>query len=579
MTGAGTLLASRYLLGDVLGHGGMSEVRRARDERTGRWVAVKLLRPDLVRDPAFEGRFRREAQSAASLHNPAIVAVYDTGEADIDGALTPYIVMELVEGRTLRDVLAVDGRMPPREAMRVTSAICEALDEAHRAGIVHRDVKPGNVMLTPTGQIKVMDFGIARATATAITMTQTAEVVGTAHYLSPEQARGEHVDARSDVYSTGCLLYELLTGSPPFTGDTSVVIAYQHVREDPVPPSRLSADVPPELDAVVLKALAKSPSDRYQTAGHLRDDLQRLLAGEPVTAVPPATAAPPVPVPPPTTVLVREPPPRRRSRSIGYALLALLTIGVFVVAALIARAALSGPSGDLETPDVVGDNLPTAQSVLAQAGLRVGDIRYRYSGQPKGYVLAQIPTHPILVKRGESVELIVSRGAHLVAIPADVVGEPQSAATTELKAAGFQTRTVPVDSKQPTGNVLGTSPPAGTQALFGSTVVLRVSNGQVAVPDVVNQPADTAAHRMQLAGFAVVERPSPSYVRGVPVGTVVSQDPAGGASAPVNSTVTLYVNEPPAKPSPPPATSSSSPPASSSSSPPATSSSSPSRRK
>jgi beta-lactam-binding protein with PASTA domain/tRNA A-37 threonylcarbamoyl transferase component Bud32 len=549
VTTEGALLAGRFRLGPVLGHGGMSEVRRARDERMGRWVAVKLLRPELVRDPAFEGRFRREAQSAGSLHNPAIVAVYHTGEEYVDGARTPYIVMELVEGRTLRDILAVDGRLGRREALRITSAVCAALDEAHRAGIVHRDVKPGNVMLTPAGQVKVMDFGIAHATATAITMTQTAEVVGTAHYLSPEQARGEHVDARSDVYSTGCLLYELLTGSPPFTGDSVAAIAYQHVGEDPIPPSRLAADVPPELDAVVLKALAKNPAERYQTAGELRDDIERLLADRPVTAAPPPAAEPPVPVPPPTTVLVREP-PRRRGRGVGYVLLALATIAVFVVAALIARAALSGGSGDLETPDVVGQSLSQAQQILAQAGLTVQQpLKYRYSGQPRGTVLGQIPTHPILVRRGASVQLVVSKGRHLVTIPADIAGQPQSVVTAELKAAGFEVRSVPVNSDKPAGNVLSSSPAAGGQALFGSTVVLRVSNGKQPVPDVVNQPADTGSRRLQRAGFAVVERPSSSYERSVPIGTIVAQNPPGGSAAAVGSTVEVFVNEPPAQPS------------------------------
>src|SRR6185312_14710530 len=230
-------LGGRYELGHVLGRGGMAEVYIAHDTRLGRTVAVKTLRVDLARDPSFQTRFRREAQSAASLNHPSIVAVYDTGEDHSDGVVTPYIVMEHVEGRTLRDVLASEGRLLPQRALEITAQICAALEQAHRAGIVHRDIKPGNVMLTPSGEVKVMDFGIARAmTGSSSTMTQTAAVIGTAHYLSPEQARGEHVDARSDIYSTGCLLYELLTGGPPFSGDSAVAVAYQHVREDPVPP-------------------------------------------------------------------------------------------------------------------------------------------------------------------------------------------------------------------------------------------------------------------------------------------------------------------------------------------------------
>src|SRR5512144_1170466 len=251
-------LSDRYELGEILGFGGMSEVHLARDVRLHRDVAVKVLRADLARDPSFYLRFRREAQNAASLNHPAIVAVYDTGEErGSSGETLPYIVMEFVNGRTLKEVLAVEGRLMPRRALEITADICAALEFSHRHGIIHRDVKPGNVMLTQTGQVKVMDFGIARALASgATTMTQTSAVIGTAQYLSPEQARGEAVDARSDVYATGCVLYELITGHPPFVGDNPVSVAYQHVREDPRPPSQSNRDVSPPVDAVVLKALA-----------------------------------------------------------------------------------------------------------------------------------------------------------------------------------------------------------------------------------------------------------------------------------------------------------------------------------
>ena len=275
------LLSDRYELGPALGFGGMSEVHGGRDVRLGRDVAIKVLRADLARDPQFQIRFRREAQNAASLNHPAIVAVYDTGEVPTQDIPLPFIVMEYVAGRTLRDMVKSDGPFDPMYACEVLADVCAALDFSHRHGIIHRDVKPANVMITPGGAVKVMDFGIARALSDAQpAVTQTAAVIGTAQYLSPEQARGESVDARSDVYSTGCVLFELLTGRPPFTGDSPVAVAYQHVREDPRLPSELDPRVPPELDAIALKALAKNPANRYQSAGEMREDLVRVLGGE-----------------------------------------------------------------------------------------------------------------------------------------------------------------------------------------------------------------------------------------------------------------------------------------------------------
>src|SRR6202142_607072 len=279
------LLGGRYDLEGGGGRGGMAEVYRARDIRLDRIVAVKTLRDDLARDQTFQARFRREAQSAASLNHPSIVAVYDTGEDMAAPQHVPYIVMEYVDGRTLRELLRDDRRLLPERALEITDGVLRALDYSHRNGIVHRDIKPGNVMLTRSAEVKVMDFGIARAVSDAqATMTQTAQVIGTAQYLSPEQARGERVDARSDLYSTGCLLYELLTGRPPFTGDSPVAIAYQHVRENPVPPSVVDPDIPSWADAIVLKAMAKDPNDRYQSAAEMRMDVQRAMNGMAVAA-------------------------------------------------------------------------------------------------------------------------------------------------------------------------------------------------------------------------------------------------------------------------------------------------------
>src|SRR5437763_5430266 len=322
----------------------MSEEHRGRDLRLGRDVAIKTLRSDLARDDTFQLRFRREAQNAASLNRPAIVAVYDTGEEHgPSGEELPYIVMEFVNGRTLKEVLTAEGRLMPRRALEITADICSAIEFSHRHGIIHRDIKPGNVMLTQTGQIKVMDFGIARALASgASTMTQTSAVIGTAQYLSPEQARGEPVDARSDVYSTGCVLFELLCGHPPLVGDNPVSVAYQHVREDAKPPSMSNRDVSPDVDAVVLKALAKNPLNRYQSAGEMRADIMRAVAGRPVAAPPVMTEeqmtammAPPTqtrPGPPPSRQPARSSQRKRRKNS--AALVAVLSIlGLLAVAA------------------------------------------------------------------------------------------------------------------------------------------------------------------------------------------------------------------------------------------------------
>jgi serine/threonine protein kinase len=281
MTAASRRLSERYELGELLGFGGMAEVHLARDMRLHRYVAVKVLRAELARDPDCYLRFRREAQNAAALNHPAIVAVYDTGSTEAATGPVPYIVMEYVDGVTLRDLVHDNGPMEAEQAIEVIADACQALNFSHQHGIIHRDVKPANIMISKTGAVKVVDFGIARAlTESGNRLTQTAAVIGTAHYLSPEQANGDTVDARSDVYSLGCVLYEILTGEPPFVGDSPVAVAYQHVRYDPVPPSRRHHGISPGLDAVVLKALAKNPENRYQRAAELRTDLIRVHGGE-----------------------------------------------------------------------------------------------------------------------------------------------------------------------------------------------------------------------------------------------------------------------------------------------------------
>ena len=545
------VLGGRYELGEVLGYGGMAEVRRGRDIRLGRDVAVKTLRSDLARDPTFQSRFRREAQSAASLNHPSIVAVYDTGEDVHDGVTSPYIVMEYVEGRTLRQVLESEGRLLPQRALEITARICTALDQAHRAGIVHRDVKPGNVMLTPSGEVKVMDFGIARAlTSTAATMTQTAAVIGTAHYLSPEQARGEHVDARSDVYSAGCLLYELLTGGPPFAGDTAVAVAYQHVREDPVPPSRLESDVPAAVDAIVLKAMAKNPANRYQTAADMRADIERALAGRPVEATPVLTEDSAMLTPPPsTTVLLRQQQPRA-GRAAAYVGLAVATLAVFLIALLVARNLLSGGSSEVNTPNVVGQTEADARAILAGKGLHISDVTEEYSTKyAQGVIIKQDPAADILLKNGEGVSIVVSKGVHLVLVPDGLVGLSEADAKQALKAAGLTvSQVVPRNSDRPVGQVLLVSPASGSQVAIGSGVSLVVSNGQVKVPNVVGMHVADARARLIQAGFQVTLDPttSPDNAK------VISQNPAPGSFVAFGSTVTLRTNAPSPSPTPSP---------------------------
>jgi serine/threonine-protein kinase len=559
-----TLLGGRYEIGDVIGHGGMAEVHVGRDVRIGRDVAVKLLRSDLARDPGAQGRFQREAHSAASLNSPSIVAVYDTGEGLVDGVTTPYIVMEYVEGQTLRDLLAAEGPLPPTRALEITAAVCTALEQAHAAGIVHRDIKPANVMLTRSGEVKVMDFGIARTLAQASsTLTQTQAVVGTAHYLSPEQARGDHVDARSDIYSTGCLLYELLTGAPPFTGDTAVSVAYQHVREDPVPPSVVKPGVPAALDAIVLVAMAKNPIDRYATAELMRADIERAMLGKPVLATP--VRRDDGPLPPGTATSAAA--PRGGRRWATYLLLALAVIAVVVVVLLVVRGLVGGDTGDLNTPDVVGQSLADAEATLSGQGLTVGTVGYQFTTKDdKGTVLAESPPAGVLLHRGQSVNLTVSNGIRYVPVPTGLVGLSQAQAKAALTAAGLKAgHVVSKNSDASAGQVLNTTPNEGTSVAAGSKVTLVVSNAQVKVPDVTGMPVATAAALLQQDGFLVSQRDSAVYKQGKD-GTIISQSPTGRTYAANGSVVDIYVDTPPPKPSPKPTHRSPSPTTSSSAS-------------
>jgi len=557
-------LGDRYELGVLLGYGGMAEVHLGSDVRLGRDVAVKTLRVDLARDPAFHARFRREAQSAASLNHPSIVAIYDTGEDGGDGTKVPFIVMEYVAGQTLREVLVADRRLMPRRALEITAEICAALDYSHQHGIVHRDIKPANVMLTPTGAVKVMDFGIARAvTASSATMTQTAAIIGTAQYLSPEQARGEHVDARSDVYSTGCLLYELLTGRPPFIGESPLSVAYQHVREDPAPPSQLDPDIPPEVDAIVLKAMAKNPANRYQSAADMRADIERALAGQPVRATPVLTNPTTLLAPASgagSTLLLRQPVRRgggRRGRGLPVALLALALVALLGAAALLANGLFGGAkTANIDVPELRGRTQAQAEATLQHLGLR-SEVQKVFSSLPAGRVVDQDPKPGgRRLAKGDLVHLSVSQGAALVKVPT-LVGRPLDEAAAALTAVGLvQGVTTARDSKRPGQEVLDSDPPAGTSVPKGSKVSLVVSSGSVPVPNVVGLSEAAARAALGSAGFNVVVRHVPDA--SVNPDTVVDQNPRGGRTAQAGSTVTIRVAQKPAlSPTPTPTASAS----------------------
>jgi len=534
----------------------MAEVHMGRDVRLGRSVAVKTLRVDLARDPTFQKRFRREAQSAASLNHPAVVAVYDTGEDNVDGAHVPYIVMEYVDGSTLRELLNSGRRLLPERALEITAGVLSALDYSHRNGIVHRDIKPANVMLTRSGEVKVMDFGIARAVAdTAATMTQTAAVIGTAQYLSPEQARGEQVDARSDLYSTGCLLYELLLGRPPFVGDSPVSVAYQHVREDPVPPSQLDPDLPKSVDAIVMKALAKNRDNRYQSAAEMREDIERAVAGQPVRATPvmavPVMAEATRRMAPVTATTVTPPPPRGGRRAAGYVLLAVAVLGVFGLAAFAAQALVGGGGDKVRVPNVTGIGVNRAENALRDAGLVLGEQTPRFSDEPEGRILEQDPPADSELEQGQAVDVVVSSGVEQTTVPV-LEGLALPDARRALADAGLRVGNVePEESELPGGQVLSSDPPEGERVDRDSEVDLVVSSGEVVVPGVIGESEAQARATLESAGLQVeiVTQEDADTDAGI----VLAQSPEEGESVPAGTPVTITVAvEPEPEPTPTP---------------------------
>ena len=557
------VLGGRYRVEQELGRGGMAKVFQGTDTVLGRQVAVKILAPQFADDESFVQRFRREAQAAARLSNPNVVSVFDTGA---DGGVH-FIVMEYVEGRTLADYLAGGGRIMPDRAIEVAEAVCGALSAAHAQGVIHRDIKPGNIMLTPAGQVKVADFGIARMTMTAETVAQTAAVLGTASYLSPEQAQGQPVDGRSDIYSLGCVLYEMVTGRPPFLGDSPVTVASKQVLEQPVTPSKLNGDVTPDLDAVILRALAKNPANRYQSAEELRADLDRARRGLPVEATP-------LLAPPATTQVIAGPPrtqvmppvePEEGSRwwvpviVIGIILLAIAALlWLFASDVLNGKEEVSPTPVLVQVPNVIGERVREAEQILLDEGLTVAEDRIEQpiedpATQEPGMVFDQDPSAGEEVAEGTPVTLTVLVAPDAVTIP-PTEGKTPEDAQAELETAGFE---VAGFEDQPSetvdvGFVVGTDPAAGTDAPFGSPVTILVSTGPgvVTVPDVVCFNLGQAKARIQDEGlFPVVAPdtmpPNPLCPNG---NKVVDTDPGPNEQAQTGDQVLIYLPGP--EPSP-----------------------------
>jgi len=573
------LIGDRYILGPLIGRGGMAEVRRARDTRLERDVAIKRLKADLAGDPIFQERFRREAHAAAGLNHPNIVSVYDTGEAfdAQSGIMIPYIVMELVTGHTLREILHDGRKIQPTKALELTQAVLAALDNSHRHGIIHRDIKPANVMLTNSGQVKVMDFGIARAVSdTAASMTQTASVIGTPQYLSPEQIRGEQVDRRSDLYATGCLLYELLTGRPPFEGDSPVSLAYQHVRATPTPPSEIDPMVSTQMDAIVLKALAKDPADRYQTAHEMSEDIGRLLAGQKVHAVVPA------PVVDPETELMgaggktqvmpagdsaklasravedaEEEPRSHLVKIIGIVLGVMLVLALGAVGLVMALNRDTPPPTGTETPGLVAvPEVSTMQRARAEETIQsknliplVVEVRGP-DDATVGQVSKQSPLPGEMVPVNSQVTIWVNIGPEKIPIP-DVMKKPCGDAKAQLDLLFTNVKTQEATEEDPTsviGSVVKVEPSVGTTVTKDTLITLSCATGQIKMPNVYMMPRDLALEKLIKAGFKA------SQVRYVyrdsteTPGSVLEQDPVPDAKVARDTQVTLYIAQAPAPP-------------------------------
>ena len=574
-------LADRYEIRRVIGRGGMAEVHEGVDTRLGRRVAIKLLRSDLARDPSFHARLEREAQSAASLNHPGIVSVYDSGEQQFPepggGVITvPFIVMEYVEGQTLRQVLGEHGPLTVQEALDVTAGVLAPLEYSHRNGIVHRDIKPANVMLTPEGDIKVMDFGIARALEDTGQLTQTQSVVGTAQYLSPEQARGEVVDARSDLYSTACLLYELLTGRPPFTGDSQLAVAYQHVGEQPAAPSTLVPSIPPSVDRLVLHALDKQRDTRYQDAHTFREDALAARDGRPLSldgdaastqllaAAPAAGWAEPAP----TQAVDQQAAPvgahtgmlgaieeeqqeedEKKSRTwlwVGGALLALVLAGL----GLWIYTMNSEPEvTTFALEDMSDREANEAEAYLEGLGLVVGREMTADDEISEGNVVETDPAAGEQVSEGDRITMMVSTGPDSVEVP-DVEGDTESLARQKIGDAGLTAGSNIEENSPdvPAGEVMETRPGAGTEVARDSNVDLVLSSGQVEVPDVTGMSQEEACSTLEGDDYQLSCSVEEEETGDHEAGQVFEQNASAGTNVEQGATVTITVaTEPPSQ--------------------------------